>query len=122
MDEYETTYEKQDDGYIHMHKGVLRLSPKQAEALGSYGTAWMYDDAAWSQNGIHGSLYQNVNLPEGPVQIELKLDGTLVKHPIGKHYALAKRILNALPLPANCEGDVLQRINLIESTLMEVLG
>ena len=125
--ELEPTFEKQDDGTTLMQKGVLVLTFAQYKALQEMGDAWMYDSDAWTQvcdftEGMCGSLYQNVNLPEGPVQVELQEDGTIVKHPIGNDVRLAKRILNALPLPANCEGDVLKRINLIENILMEVLG
>lgn len=121
MDEYETTYTKQDDGTTLMQKGVLVLTEAQHKALQIHGEAWMYDDAAWSQNGTEGSLYQNVNLPEGPVQVELREDGTVVKHRISDDARLAKRILGILPTLSACEGDVLQRMVLIERILMDVV-
>ena len=96
-DEYETTYTKQDDGTTHMKKGVLVLTDAQHKALQIHGIAWHYDDAAWSQNGTEGSIYQNVNLPEGPVQLELLPSGRLLKHDITKsRQALARRIMATL--------------------------
>ena len=125
-DEYETTYEKQDDGTTHMQKGVLVLTDAQHKALQVHGIAWHYDDAAWTQNGTEGSIYQNVSLPEGAVQIELREDGTIVKHRIGDDARLAKRILGILPtLSAFSEGpsgDVVQRMVLIERILKDEAG
>jgi hypothetical protein len=87
--ELETTFAKQEDGTTLMQKGVLRLTQAQYEALQPSGDAWMYDENGWTQvcdfeDGMCGSLYQNVNLPEGPVQIELREDGTVVKHDLTK--------------------------------------
>lgn len=96
-DEYETTYTKQEDGTTLMQKGVLVLTEAQHNALQIHGEAWMYDDATWTQNGTCGPIYQNVNLPEGAVQVELREDGSIVKHDLTKsRQALARRIMATL--------------------------
>ena len=126
--ELEPTFAKQDDGMILMQKGVLRLTQAQYDALQpAYGEAFMYDEDGWTQvcdmeEGMCGSLYQNVNLPEGPVQIELREDGTVVKHPLGDDARLAKRIMAILPtLTSDIAEDLLQRLVLVERILKEAL-
>ena len=120
-DEYETTYEKQDDGTTLMQKGVLVLTEAQHKDLPVHGEAWHYDSAAGSPNRACVAIYQNVILPEGAVPIELREDGTVVKHRISDDARRAKRILGILPMLSACEGDVLQRISLIEKILKGVL-
>jgi len=125
--ELETTFAKQDDGTTLMQKGVLRLTQAQYDALQPTGNAWMYDEDAWTQvcdmeEGMCGSLYQNVNIPEGAVQIELREDGTVVKHPLGDDVRLAKRIMAILPtLTSDIAKDLLERLVLVERILKEAL-
>jgi hypothetical protein len=88
---------------------------------------WVQNEDGWTQvcdmeEGMCGSLYQNVNLPEGPVQIELREDGTVVKHPLGDDARLAKRIMAILPtLTSDIAEDLLQRLVLVERILKEAL-
>lgn len=72
------------------------ITKEQAEALGPMGIAFMYESEAWWRVEENGSLYQNVHLPEGYVQVELKTDGSLRKYPDTKRLRHNDRTTHAL--------------------------
>ena len=57
------------------------ITKEQANALSPMGEAFMYQVEAWWRVEDNDSLYQNVRMPEGYMQVELKTDGTVIKYP-----------------------------------------
>lgn len=66
--------------YMVMNEDYI-ITEAQAKSLSPMGEAFMFETEAWWRVEENGSLYQSMRLPEGYMQVELKPDGSVHKHP-----------------------------------------